>query len=286
MEFLQLKYFCDCAISENFSHTAKKFGVPASDISQSIKRLERELGLELFTRRPNSVRLNDKGRDFFESVSKSLAMLDDAVAAVKESESKGKIKICINSNRRTVMEAVEKYRRIYPEVEIVTTHFTSPDSEDFDMIIEGDSESLSAYDKTLLINEDILLAVKKEHPLASLPKIDVPMLRDEAFVSMSEKSSLFRITNSICRDFGFAPRIAMQSDDPFYIRKCVELGLGVCFAPAFSWYGLFSDSVVLKKLEGYTRSTYVFTNPKKHISLCAKRFLDMLLDEAKNELRS
>ena len=65
------------------------------------------------------------------------------------------------------------------------------------------------------------------------------------------------------------------------IRKCVELGLGVCFAPAFSWYGLFSDNVALKKLEGYRRNTYVFTDPSKHISLCAKRFFDMLVEPSR-----
>ena len=43
MELLQLKYFRDAAETENFSATAKNFGVPASDISQSIKRLEKEL---------------------------------------------------------------------------------------------------------------------------------------------------------------------------------------------------------------------------------------------------
>ena len=42
MELLQLKYFCHAAQSCNFSKTAEKFGVPASGISQSIKRLEKE----------------------------------------------------------------------------------------------------------------------------------------------------------------------------------------------------------------------------------------------------
>ena len=286
MEILQLKYFCDAAKCENFSRTAKKFGVPPSDISQSIRRLERELGVSLFVRRANSIELNDKGREFYSRALKALAILDDAVAAVKESESTGKIKICINSNRRIVMDVIEKYRRIYPEVEIVTTHFTSPDTDDFDMIIESTEDGFSGYNKSLLINEPILVAIQNGNPLAAYDKIDVSSLENEAFVSMSERSSLYSLTNSICRDFGFAPKIAMQSDDPFYVRKCVELGLGICFAPAFSWYGLFSDSVALKRVEGYTRNTYVFTNPKKHVSLCAKRFLDMLLEEAKSETRA
>ena len=51
MELLQLKYFCDAAQSENFSKTAKKFGVPTSNISQSVKRLEKELSTPLFAQK-------------------------------------------------------------------------------------------------------------------------------------------------------------------------------------------------------------------------------------------
>ena len=49
MELLQLKYFCDAAHTENFSATAKKFGVPTSAVSQSISRLEKELGSIFFS---------------------------------------------------------------------------------------------------------------------------------------------------------------------------------------------------------------------------------------------
>ena len=49
MELLQLTYFCDAARSENFSQTARKFFVPPSNISQSIGRLEKELGCALFS---------------------------------------------------------------------------------------------------------------------------------------------------------------------------------------------------------------------------------------------
>ena len=56
MELLQLMYFCDAAEEENFSHTAQKYQVPPSNISQSVKRLEAELGVKLFDRSANRIR--------------------------------------------------------------------------------------------------------------------------------------------------------------------------------------------------------------------------------------
>ena len=61
MELLQLKYFIDASETQNFSETAKKFYVPPSAVSQSIKRLESELNVKLFSRRANKIQLNENG---------------------------------------------------------------------------------------------------------------------------------------------------------------------------------------------------------------------------------
>ncbi len=280
MELLQLKYFCDAAVSENFSNTAKKFGVPQSDISQSVRRLEKELGVTFFSRRANGISLNDKGREFYKRAFAALELLSEAAAMARD-DSGGRIKICINTNRRIVMQAVEKYRRMYPGVEIITTHFTEMGNDDFDIIIDSDSRGYSQYKRTLLISEKIMLAVKSESKYAKAKQVDIAALADEPFIAMSEKSSMYAITESICRDFGFKPKIAMQSDDPFYVRKGVELGLGIAFVPSFSWQGLFSNDVALIEIEGYVRDTYVYTNAENYTPTCVKNFLDVLLKETK-----
>ena len=74
MELLQLKYFCDAAETENFSLTAKKFSIPPSGVSQAIKRLEDELGTELFARGANRITLNEQGRIFYDGVKKALEL--------------------------------------------------------------------------------------------------------------------------------------------------------------------------------------------------------------------
>jgi DNA-binding transcriptional LysR family regulator len=183
------------------------------------------------------------------------------------------------------MEVIEKFRRTYPEVEIATTHFTSPTSEDFDMIIDSRDDELTGYNKLPLLSEGIQVAMISSSPFAGVEELDVRQLSNEPFVTLSERSSLYHLTNSSCRDHGFKPRIAIQSDDPFYVRKCVELGLGLCMVPKFSWKGQFTNNVVLKDVRGYLRHTYIFTDPKKHLSLCSKRFIEMLMKElgGKNE---
>lgn len=283
MELLQLKYFCDAAVSENFSLTAKKFDVPPSNISQSIKRLEKELGVPLFSRRANKIFLNETGREFYKKTSSALAILSDAVMEAVDDANSGKIKICINANRRVVFEAIEKYHRIYPDVEIITSHLVDPSLDDFDIIIDSDNSAFSDYEKKLMKCEKIMLAASKSSKYAKVSKIDISELSEEVFVTMKENTSMYNLTNSICAGFGFKPKIAVQSDDPLYVRKCIEAGLGISFVPSFSWKGQFSDNVVLKELVGYTRNTYIYINTKKHIPICAKRFIETLLNECNCE---
>ena len=112
MELLQLKYFCDAAQTENFSETAKKFSVPPSNISQSIHRLEKELGTELFERTANRIRLSHDGKIFSDGAKKALACLENAKTAVQDTgELRGEIKIGILTNRRVVTEVIGTFKK-------------------------------------------------------------------------------------------------------------------------------------------------------------------------------
>ena len=60
----QLQYFLEVAQSENITKTAQAHLLPPSAVSSSIKKLEQELGVELFDRAHNKISLNAKGKYF------------------------------------------------------------------------------------------------------------------------------------------------------------------------------------------------------------------------------
>ena len=93
---------------------------------------------------------------------------------------------------------------------------------------------------------------------------------------MPKKSSLYEISVKACTDAGFVPNIAIRLDDPFYIRKYVELGLGVTFVPEISWSGLFSSGVVLRRLPGLRRKVYAYLPADRHEKRASVKFLEVL----------
>ncbi len=281
MELLQLKYFCHAAETENFSKTARVFMVPPSDISQSIKRLEKELGTPLFDRRANSIKLNETGRQFYLHVKGALEELNRATDALRQKATQ--LKICIKVNRRITMQAVEKFRHIHPEVDLIVRHHADREEEVFDLIIDSTDHAEEGYIGEELLSEEIVLALRKDDPLAAKKKVTAADLQDRPFITMNSGDSIHTITREVCRTIGFEPRIAIQSDDPFYIRQCVELGLGVSVIPALSWRGQFSEQVLFKVLIGSERKTYVCHPQNRQLSPFTKDFIALLAEQFKTE---
>ena len=285
MELLQLRYFCSAAETENFSDTAKQFYVPPSAVSQSIKRLEKELSVTLFSRQANRIRLNENGRIFYERVKSALRSLEDAQKQISDTGDRGRIKLSIYVNRRLVMQTVEKFRLQYPNVEIVTKYIVSPEQEDFDLVVTDEALG-GEYTGQRLIREDIFLAMRRDHPLAHKETLTADDIRKEFFICTNQGSSLYRIAHTVCREMGFTPHIVIYSDDPYYIRKCVELGLGICLIPAISWKGQFSDQIVFKKMRTFPRTTYIYRNTGNYLPKCVDRFVDLLMAECSEESSS
>ena len=282
MELLQLKYFCSAAETENFSKTAQKYRVPVSNISQTVKRLEKELGVSLFVRQKNKITLSDEGRIFYEYAKEALLSLDKAKNTLSGLDGKisGEIKILALANRRLVTKAIESFRALYPDSWFVLNHSTNADAKDFDIIIADDNFFAEGYTKSVLVEEDILLAAKDDHPISKIKNVQPEGLHGERFICMPEGSSLYTITNKICKDAGFLPDIAITTDDPYYVRKYVELGLGIAFVPSLSWKNEFSDKIILKKLDIPKRKTFLFTSSKNNPKKSVSAFCDVILKEA------
>ena len=280
MELLQLKYFCNAAETENLSKTAKKYLVPTSNISQSIKRLEKELGCELFEHKSNRILLNDEGKRFYRDVSDALALLDSARMNVSDRDEGmyGDIRLVCMNNRRIATNAIEAFIREHPQVNFIIHH--SFDSEqDFDVLI-SDICPCEFSKKMLIVDEAICVAMNKEHPLLRKKAFSVADLAQERFITMTTGTSQKKITVNACADAGFVPNIAIQTDDPFYLRKYIEMGLGIAFVPSNSWRGLFTDKVVLKNVGNIRRKTYAFLPKRKYIKRSVEEFLKVLCDEA------
>ena len=82
----ELRYFVSVAETASFTEAASRYGVSQSAISQSIKALEKKIGVTLFTRKNKEVALTKQGQILFKRAVQIIADLDDAIAQAKGSK--------------------------------------------------------------------------------------------------------------------------------------------------------------------------------------------------------
>ena len=283
MEMLQLTYFCDAAATQNFSKTAKRFNVPPSNISQSIKRLEEELETVLFSRTANRVALNEQGEAFYREVSSALDMIRHAANVARGVGEEGVLRLGIRISRRITMQAVAAFQSRCPSVNIVAEHGDHTQSDDFDLIISDATFVHPEFVRAKSFREQVLLAARKGL-LPEKKKLHADDIMDKPFITMSENYSMHNLTREICRDLGFRPRIALQGEDPVYVRRCVSLGLGVAFVPALSWRGQFSEEVELYEVGNYSRDICIYSRKNTYVPEYVKAFYDMLVEAFEQEM--
>lgn len=277
MELLQLKYFCDAAESENFTKTANKFGVPTSNISQTVKRLETELGTRLFERTANRIKLTPRGRVFYSGVSGALAQLSNATDDLLRYDTKigGELRLLVLTNRRIVTKAIEKFQKKYSAVTFVISHKPANNYDDYHFCISDVSPSGGLFTSVRLVSEKMMLAARSDDELV-VSSNGLDLISKRKFVTMGEGTRLHERTIEICRDRGFLPEFSVETDDPFYVRRYVEMGIGVAVVPSLSWRGLFGQNVKLVDINGGVRHTYAFYKKNTALGITAKSFLEML----------
>lgn len=284
MEFLQLVYFCSAAETENFAKTAKDFNVPATGISQSIRRLEKELGVTLFDRTANQVKLNARGRLFYQNVRSGMDILEGAQRKVRDDGVEGTIHLLVKANRNLVLKTMARFLEKYKHVSFDMDLDPDGGLGKYDLIITDNFYYREYYRRTGLLDETIVLAMPKNHPLAEKEDLTVADLKKEPFLCYHDGNGLNRLTNSICAKADFSPKIALLCDDLGSLARCIELGMGVALVPGIAFREFLSDKICLRDVSGSRRPTVVCYDKRKLMSTATRVFLDMLHADAKEAM--
>jgi len=236
---MKLRYFHAVAEEEHVTRAAEKIAIAQPALTQAIKSLEKEFGVSLLQKQGRNIVLTEYGIYLKKRLDQLLPELDslaDELAAMKEQNGKT-IRLSIQAASNFVIDAIVKYRAMYPDVVFdfeQTTH-----RRDCDLIVSTNGLEESTYTQPLwkrcIKEETIYLAVPRHSPYASRPEIDLTDVRQEGFVMLSTSRLFGVVCNKLCAAVGFVPRVIFESDSPAVVQNIVGSGIGIAFWPEYSW---------------------------------------------------
>ena len=278
MELLQLRYFYDSANMGSLAKTADKYMVPASSVSASIKRLEEELGFQVFDRTANRIRLNENGRQLLRSLNVVFNELDrlvDNASTLPDDERE--IWILVKAIRYEMTDRIIAYKKQYASAKFrIVSDFNEKNLDHYDVIIDTMHSVYKDFSWVQLCTQPICIYADQQSPLAE-QELRLRDLKEMPFVSLSQYGNQYRRMAEACAKEGFTPILSAQINDIACFVRLIESGLAL---------GVAGERSVRTQYETRIKKLNV-TDLKEYQTVClyyksknavggVKRFIDFL----------
>lgn len=258
MELRHLRYFVAVAEELNFSRAAGRMYLSQPALSQQIRKLERELGVDLFHRAKNHVELTEAGLTLLEGARRVLVLVEQTAREAREvggAEARYlKVGFPEYANHTPVADALQTFRRRYPYVQL-EEHETFTLQEtlqqidklhrgtlDIGFMLRPEEDELLCIEHVLDI--ELVAALPEGHPLASRDVIFMSELSDERLIlfSRSFHPRSYDYVVACCREAGFEPKVVQRKEPQLYSGATTYrmvgagIGIGIVARPVVSGY--------------------------------------------------
>ena len=239
MDIRHLRYFLAVAEELSFSRAARMLHIAQPPLSQQIRHLEQELGVQLFERNSRRVRLTNAGTALVNEARTIISRTDairSRVYAAGDGETGALSLGCVPAGfAGLVSSVVRPFRTRYPAVQMTVRELNT--RAQYDAIETGEldlglvrtgieSPKLAARK---FYDERIVLALPTGHRLEKTTEIDLADLAEDEFVFFSREVGKWHFDQlvHICQNSGFSPTIAHECDSILAQLSMVACGFGI-----------------------------------------------------------
>lgn len=251
MELQQLRYFLVAAENQHITRASEKLHIAQPALTQSIHRLEKELGVPLFLSKGRGIVLTEYGRHLRERLTPVISEIDSIPEQLKKLAALSEETIHLNvlAASTLITEAIIKYRSTHKNIRFQLTQ--NEESNLFDIGVTTKlfyQPNEDAQSSEYVCTEKIFLAVPNNEKYSGRKSIKLIDVAEEGFISLLGSRQMRWICDKFCQHAGFKPKIIFESDNPAAVKNMIASNMGVGFWPEFSWGKLESDHVLLLEI--------------------------------------
>jgi DNA-binding transcriptional LysR family regulator len=242
MSLRQYEYALAVAEEGSVTAAAELLHVAQPSVSQQIRGLERELGVQLFARTPTGLVPTVVGRAFLREaeVAVTAARRARATARAGADELVGELAVAVQMGlgTRQLPSALTALRRRFPRLEV--TVFEEPSSAELDRLCRRgvlDLALMAACDQSpdhahRLGDEEFVVVLGAGHPRLAADRVEPRELDGEPWVRFDRDSALDAVLLDVLRRNDLAPATAARVSQTATAVRWAAHGLGVTLVPA------------------------------------------------------
>ncbi|MEU6844117.1 LysR substrate-binding domain-containing protein [Streptomyces sp. NPDC046716] len=245
MQFQQLQYFVAVAETRHFTRAAELVHVAQPSLSQQIRALERELGVDLFQRARGNITLTDAGEALLPLARRILADADTARHEVQELAQlrRGRVRLGATPSLCTGLlpDVLRAFHDRYPGIQLLIEEGGSHDlvrelargALDLALVVLPLPAPAPALTSVELLREELVVVSSPSAPRPGHGRsVRIADLEGERLVMFRHGYDLRELTVAACRAEGFEPDFAVEGGEMDAVLGFVRAGLGVAVVPS------------------------------------------------------
>src|SRR5437773_9905290 len=240
MDIAALKTFLAVAQERSFSRAAAKVHRTQPAVSQAIRRLEADLGEQLFDRSSKSGTLTDAGRVLHNYGQRLVRLAEETESAMRELRDLQRGRVLIGANEaavHTLLPLITRFRERFPDLSIDVRRVPARQiavevqqgSLDFGALTFRPTET--GLLEIPVGTDELVLLVHPAHPLASRRQVSMEQLATEPVVAHNDPSPARERVLRLFEQRHVALKMMISLPSLDGIKRAVELKLGVALLP-------------------------------------------------------
>ncbi len=243
MDINQLEVLVTVARERSFSRAAEVLERTQPAISQSIRRLETEIGEKLFDRSSKDGTLTFAGEVLLGHAKQMLNLRHNAQVAISELRDLRHGKVTISANEHTVfylLPVIEEFRKQHPLIKIevqrgvasrIPKQITAREVELGVISFSPNDDSIKAIAVT---TDELVFVASPKHEFAQRDSVLIKDLGGQSFVAHNAPSPYRRRVIEAFEKHKVKLNIAVELPSLEAIKLIVERGVGVALVPRLS----------------------------------------------------
>lgn len=297
MDINQLNCFISVAQTLNFSEAARRNYVSQSSVSRYISDIEKEFGVQLFTRSHRDVIITNEGKALLPYAIEIVDTLQKAKTVIKQMHDGGQGKIALGCDVTSLCfpsKCIADFNEKYPAITVDVSQLDCADrnqaitGSDFDFcFMPRDMVPENSGIETLVTHSETLAVVTaKNYKFKGKKSISLHDIADETLLLLSESISpiVYMEIMDLFRTFHISPNVGNTYEDLVSMYVSVSSGLGISIIPqSLATFTSSEYTEILPIEDADTSIAYVMAWGKNISNPAAKLFVEEVKKYAKGE---